>query len=256
MDEPAKIPHDASWPRGQTIQFAGVRVRRGGSEILRGIDLAFEPGRRYVLVGASGAGKSTLLRLLNRLEDPCDGEIRVGPTPLKTLPVRVVRRNVGLVFQGSRPLPGMLADNLAYPFAVRGLRPPDRSVMAGRLEEFGLDPGWLDRDASALSGGERQRLALAVALGVEPEVLGLDEPTSALDPASARRVLDGLASRCAAHGLRTIAATHDRAHAPRLGETALVLAGGRVVDQGPTAELLARVDAGIWGDIATGEVPA
>src|SRR5437588_194747 len=80
------------------------------------------------------------------------------------------------------------------------------------LDEVGLDPAWLDRDASALSGGERQRLAIATALGLEPEILALDEPTSALDPASAQKVAAALARRSES-GLRTIVVTHNREQA-------------------------------------------
>jgi len=251
MPEPARVRPRAEtvpWPRGQTLSLAGVRLRRGSAEILRGVDLAFEPGRRYVLIGPSGAGKSTLLRLLNRLEDPSGGELRIGATPLTALPVRAVRRGIGLVFQAPRPLPGTVAGNLAYPFLVQGLDPPGPDALAEALEEVGLDPGGLDRDAAGLSGGERQRLALAVALGIGPEILALDEPTSALDPAAARRVMDCLDRHARDRGLRTIVVSHHRGHAPRLGATAIVLDGGRVADQGPTAEVLARTDAAVWGD--------
>jgi ABC-type methionine transport system ATPase subunit len=233
------------WPRGQPLRLEGVRLRRGAAEVLRGIDLAFEPGRRYVVLGASGAGKSSLLRLLNRLEDPSAGRVLVGEAPLATLPVRAVRRGVGLVPQSARFLPGTVADNLAYPFEVAGRPAPPAERQAGALAEVGLDPGWLGREAAGLSGGERQRLALAVALGTDPEVLVLDEPTAALDPASARRVAECLDRRAAA-GLRTIAVCHDREHAAWLGETAVVLDAGRVVDRGPIRDVLARCDAAVW----------
>jgi putative ABC transport system ATP-binding protein len=225
--------------------LSGVHLRRGRAEVLRGVDLIFEPGRRYVLVGASGAGKSTLLRLLNRLDDPGAGEILIGETPLTSLPVRTVRRGVGFVAQAPRPLPGTLAENLSYPAQIRGFMPPARENLADSLAEVGLDQSWLDRDAAALSGGERQRLALAVALAAGPEILALDEPTSALDPASARRVAELLARRTSG-GLRTIAVTHHREHAAWLGDTAVVLDAGRVIDQGPVADVLERVDAGLW----------
>jgi putative ABC transport system ATP-binding protein len=237
---------ETSWPRGLPLRLEGVRVRRGAAEVLRGLDLAFEPGRRYVIVGPSGAGKSTLLRLLNRLDDPDAGRLRIGPTPLPSLPVRAVRTGVGLVFQAPRPLPGTVRENLLYPFEVRGRRPTADGALAGALEEVGLDPLWLDRDAQGLSGGERQRLALAVALGAGPEFLALDEPTAALDPVAARRVADLLALRSRRDGLRTIAVTHHREHAAWLGETAVVLDDGRLADLGPTAEVLARADAGLW----------
>jgi putative ABC transport system ATP-binding protein len=238
---------DSAWPRDKPFRLEGVTVRRGSNEILKGLDLAFEAGRRHVLIGASGAGKSTLLRLLNRLDDPDAGRVLAGEIPLASLPVRVVRAAVGLVFQAPRPLPGTLLENLAFPHATRGRAVPDRSRFAEVLDEVGLDPAWLDRDASALSGGERQRLAIATALGLEPEILALDEPTSALDPASAQKVAAALARRSES-GLRTIVVTHNREQAARLGDWTVRMEAGRVVDQGPTAEVLARADASVWSE--------
>lgn len=240
------LSHARSWTRGLPLRIQGVRMKRGGTEILRGVDLVFEPDRRYVVVGPSGAGKSTFLRLLNRLEDPSDGSITLGPNSLCELPVRTVRRNVGLVFQNPRPLPDTVAANLIYPYEAIGARVPAAAQLAAALEEVGLEAGWLERGAMGLSGGERQRLALAVALQANPEILALDEPTAGLDPASARGIADLLARRFEESGLRTIVVTHHREHAAWLGETAVVLGAGRVVDQGPTAEVLARSDAAVF----------
>jgi putative ABC transport system ATP-binding protein len=239
-------PPDAAWPRNRPLSLDHVVVRRGSSEILRGVDLVFEPGRRYVVVGPSGAGKSTLLRLLNRLEDPSQGAVLCGDTPLAKLPVRAVRRGVGLVFQASRLLAGTVAENLRFPFEVRALARPGSAQLEAALDEVGLPTSWLERDSAALSGGERQRLALAMALAADPEVLALDEPTAALDPSSARQLIDLLANRAIQTGLRTIAVCHQREHAAWLGDVAVVLTEGRVTDLGPTAEVLARTDAHLW----------
>jgi putative ABC transport system ATP-binding protein len=240
---------DSAWPRGRPIRLEGVTVRRGSNEIIKGLDLTFEADRRYVLIGASGAGKSTLLRLLNRLDDPDEGRVLVGEIPLASLPVQVVRAAVGLVFQAPRPLPGTLRENLGFSHVIRRRAVPEASMLAEALDEVGLDPAWLDRDASALSGGERQRLAIATALGLEPEILALDEPTSALDPAAAQRVAAALARRSES-GLRTIVVTHNREQAARLGDWTVRLEAGRVVDQGPTAEVLARADSTVWDESA------
>jgi putative ABC transport system ATP-binding protein len=242
------------WPRDVPLILDGVHARRGGASVLRGISLEFPPGSRTVVIGRSGSGKSTLLRLLNRLTEPSAGEIRIGSRPIASFPVTWLRRQVGLVFQAPRPLPGRVSDNFMYPRWVGPahlLEAPERWAEPV-LREVGLDPSWLDRDAAGLSGGERQRLALAVALQTDPAILALDEPTSALDPASARRVIELLRARSERDGLTTIAVTHSREHAAWLGDRAVVLDAGRVVDQGAIADVLGRADGASW---AGGESP-
>lgn len=236
------------WPTGLPLHLDDVTAMRGGRAVLDRVTLSFEPGTSYVLIGPSGAGKSTLLRLLNRLDDPDSGTLRIGDIPLGTLPIAAVRGGVGLVFQNPRALPGRLRDNLTFPSQARSEPPPSDDSLAASLEEVGLDPASLDRDTSGLSGGERQRLAVATALAAGPEILGLDEPTSGLDPTAARRLADLLDRRRRRDGLRPIAVTHHREHAAWLGERAVWLEAGRVVEVGPTAEVIARCDARAWAD--------
>ncbi|QDV37216.1 ABC transporter ATP-binding protein [Tautonia plasticadhaerens] len=245
---PARLHLDLpdGWPRGLPLRLEGVRVARGSAEILRGIDLELDPARRSILVGPSGSGKSTLLRLLNRLEDPSSGRILLGEEPLHAFPVRLLRRSIAVVPQDPRPLPGSIRENLLYPAEVAGIPPPTDARLADALAEFGLPADQLDRDASGLSGGERRRLAIAVALMTSPEILALDEPTAGLDPASTHRLVDALDRRARSDGLRTLVVSHDRRTAPALGEDAFVIEAGRVVDHGPTAEVLRRTDAEAW----------
>ncbi len=224
------------------LRLEAVWVRRGATDILRGINLTLEPQQRHVIIGASGSGKSTLIRLLNRLDDPDSGTITLGAVPLASWPVLELRGRIGLVLQSPRPLPGTLRANLIYPQTIAGRPPLERSLLERALAEVGLDPAGLDRDAAILSGGERQRLAIAVALARNPEILILDEPTAALDPTSARQIADLLAERTRSAGLRTIVVTHDRSLAPRLGDRGIRLDGGIVVDEGPIRDVLGRAD--------------
>jgi putative ABC transport system ATP-binding protein len=215
-------------------------LRRETTKILHDVDVTFEPKRRYVIVGPSGSGKSTLLRMLNRLEDPTSGEVLIGPTPLRNLPVGLVRRSVGLVFQAPRPLPGTVRENLEYPWSLRGRERPHDSVLHACLDRVGLEGDILDRDAQGLSGGERQRLALAMVLQNQPEILALDEPTASLDPETARTVAALLERLSRESGLRTITVCHQPDIAPWLGETVVVIEAGRVVDVGPIGPVLAQ----------------
>ena len=236
------MSREPDWVREQPIRLEHVSVQRGEVAILTDISLVLEAHHRHVILGASGSGKSTLVRLLNRLEDPDSGRIFLGERPLASLPVLTARRQIGLVMQSPRPLPGTLGDNLAYPFVVQKRPSPERTEQLEALAEVGLDPDWIDRDALPLSGGERQRLAIAVMLGMNPEMLILDEPTAALDPASARRIADLLDQRAKLQGLRTIVVTHDRALAPRLGNWGVRIAGGTVVDSGPIMDVISRAN--------------
>ena len=241
------LPHSrssAARPPDEPLILEAVSARRGGTEILHAINLSFPAGSRTTLIGPSGAGKSTLLRLLNRLSDPSEGRILLGNIPILSLPVIALRRRIGLVFQTPRPLPGTVADNLAFAHVITG--DTAERDFAESLIEVGLAPSWLDRDASGLSGGERQRLAIAVALQTRPSILGLDEPTSALDPSAARKVAEALRRRAERDGLTTIAVTHNRDQTPWLGDRTVVLEAGRVVDEGPTLDVLARADESFW----------
>ncbi len=236
------------WRVGSSLRLSNVGVRRGARWILNQVNLEFLPDRRYVILGRSGSGKSTLLRLLNRLEDPAEGAVRLGEKPLSSLSVRLVRRKIGLVFQRSRPLPGSLRDNLEYPARLAGLRLSEAEVDKA-LSEVGLAGLPPSREAATLSGGEQQRLAVAAALLLDPEILALDEPSSALDPVSTRELAELLLRRTQEHGLRTIVVTHLRENAHIFGEHAFVLDSGRVVGSGPALETAAKLqesDLGAW----------
>ena len=188
--------------------------------MLRDLSLSI-PAGSTALLGPSGSGKSTLLRLLNRLADPDAGVVRFHGTDVRELDPLELRRRVGLVPQLPAPVPGSVADNVRFGPRLEGREvdpePPVRLA--------GLDPTFLDRDASRLSVGEQQRVMLARALALEPEVLLLDEPTASLDEdakAGVEQALRGLG------GVSLVLVTHDAAQAERLAERTLRLRDGRI----------------------------
>jgi putative ABC transport system ATP-binding protein len=189
--------------------------------VLHDVSMRIEPGAT-ALLGPSGSGKSTVLRLLNRLADPEKGIVRIDGEDVRDLDVLALRRRAILVPQLPAPLPGSVADNVAYGPSLLG-----RSVDPGPLlESAGLDRSYAGRDASQLSVGEQQRVMLARALALEPEVLLLDEPTSALDEDARdeiERTLRDLADR-----VSIVLVTHDRAQAERLTERTVQIRAGRV----------------------------
>ncbi|WEB45265.1 ATP-binding cassette domain-containing protein [Streptomyces yunnanensis] len=208
-----------------------VTVRRGRAVLLDEVTCRLSAGVCTALMGPSGAGKSTLLRLLNRLEEPTAGQVRLHGRPLPDGDVLALRRRVGLV--GQQPV--LLTDHV--PDELRVGRPDLTEGQARTLlEQVGLPAAMLTRQTAGLSGGEAQRLCLARALAVGPEVLLLDEPTSALDAASAKAV-EQTVRRLVAAGLTVILASHNIAQARRIADEVLVLRAGKPVAHGAAADI-------------------
>ena len=211
-----------------------VTYSRGGEVVLRDVRARLPVGASSLL-GPSGSGKSTLLRLLNRLADPDSGRVLYEGRDVREYDPLALRREVSLVPQLPALIEGTVHDNVAY-----GPRLAGRSFNARRcLELAGLDPAYEDRDASKLSVGEQQRAMLARALALEPRVLLLDEPTSALDQAARNAVEGTLRQLRARTAISLVVVTHDIAQATRLAEYVVRIESGKVIAQGPAAELLA-----------------
>jgi putative ABC transport system ATP-binding protein len=190
---------------GDRFELIGVRVDGDDGPILSIPHARILADGLTAVVGPSGAGKSTLLRLLNRLDDPDAGEVRLDGRDVRDYDVLDLRRRVELVGQVPVTFPGTVADNLGVPDA------------GPLLERVGLPAALADRDAERLSVGEAQRMALARSLAREPEVLVLDEPTSALDP-GAKAGVERLIRSLADEGLTVVMVTHDERQADQLAD--------------------------------------
>jgi len=212
---------------GAVLRIAGLRLARGGREILRGVDLTVSAGEIVALMGLSGSGKTTLLRVVAGLERADAGEIAAP--------------RVGMVFQFHflfEHLSALENVMLAPVHVQRTGRDEAERRCRALLEQLGvgLRAGALP---SQLSGGEAQRVAIARALAVDPPLLLLDEPTASLDPARRHELGDALAG-LAGSGRTLLLTSHDddfvREHATRV----LVLADGTVVEQGDPRQVLSR----------------
>ena len=221
------------------IDIEGVNLSYGSTHVLKGIDLAIEPGELFAFLGPSGCGKTTLLRLIAGFAQADTGQVRLDGVDVALLPPW--KRDVGLVFQSYALWPHMtVARNVAFGLEERR-RPRaeiDRRVTEA-LALVGLSE-LADRRPAQLSGGQQQRVALARTIAIEPKVLLLDEPLSNLDAklrVSVRRELRALQQRL---GLTTIFVTHDQEEANTICDRVAVINAGVVQQVGTPMELYER----------------
>ncbi len=243
---PARSPAGGSaLPGGPlTISFSGVRYSYPGSTApaLRGLDLVLPSGARTALVGRSGSGKSTLVNLLLRYLEADEGQILVNGLPLDQIPVALWRAHLAFVPQRPHLFAGTLHDNigLGRPRATRReiAWAAELSGAAAFIEQLprGYETPIGERGAR-LSGGEAQRIAIARAFLQDAPVLILDEPTSCLDPVSETLIRSALSRLM--HD-RTVLIVAHRLNTVYMAEQIAVLDGGRVVELGRHAELLAH----------------
>ncbi|MGD9645038.1 MAG: amino acid ABC transporter ATP-binding protein [Pirellulales bacterium] len=231
---------------GLDIELKDVVKHYGERPVIDGVSLAIAPGETVALIGPSGGGKSTLLRCINGLHAFQKGEIRVGPHLLSAgdngaAPKQAVRRLLGMIFQDFQLFPHLTAAaNVAL--APRQVLGTDAKTALDHAHQL-LDRVGLAERAHAypdqLSGGQKQRVAIARALAMRPRGLLCDEITSALDPELKHEVLKVLED-LRREGLTLVMVTHEIGFARRAADRVVVLADGRVVEEGPPGQVIDR----------------
>jgi putative ABC transport system ATP-binding protein len=202
--------------------------------IVDSVSYSFSPEKVYTIIGPSGAGKSSLLRLLNRLDEPTSGEVFFhGRAHCDYQPCEL-RRKIGYLFQAPHIFEGTVRDNLLY--ANKDLTDADIRDLAERAQ---VKLEQVDRSTDRLSIGEKQRVAIARLLATRPEVVLLDEPTSALDPTYTDAIEQLIKAIVDAEDLTAIVVTHDPEQALRVGQEALLMVGGRLVESGEVLQVVA-----------------
>src|SRR5690606_27085954 len=211
--------------------------------VIRDISLRIGRGERVGIVGPSGSGKSSLIQLLCRFYDPQEGRITLDGVDIREIAKDELRRSLGLVLQEPFLFRGTIAENIAYAEPEATAQQIIEAAVQADCHDFilkqphGYDT-WLGERGSGLSGGERQRIGIARTLLSAPPVLILDEATSSIDATSEaliRAALDAWSARPGRGGMIAIA---HRLATLRSMDRIIVLDGGRLVEEGPPAELL------------------
>jgi iron complex transport system ATP-binding protein len=224
------------------LETSALSVGYGRCPVVSELSLAVAPGTLWAVLGPNGAGKSTLLRTVLGLVAPLGGTLRLFGTPLERWERRGLARRVAWVpqtFDGESGFTGLELTLMGRSPHQGGWGlpgPRDLAVARAVLAELGISH-LAGRVVSRLSGGERRLLLVARALAQEPDLLLLDEPTAFLDLQHQAQVLERVRARVRS-GLAAIAVLHDPNLATAFADAVLLLRDGRVLGQGPAAELL------------------
>ena len=228
------------------LEQVGVTYANG-TVALESLSLQLNRGEFAIVLGSSGAGKSTLLRTLNHLQLPTQGQVIATDVGNLTHPtaLRLHRKRTGMIFQQHQliecqsALKNVLMGRLAYHSFWRSLWPlptPDQRLALDCLARVNL----LDQaltPVKSLSGGQKQRVGIARALAQQPQLMLADEPIASLDPTSAHQILSLLRGICKGDGIAALLSLHQVEFAKQYGDRIIGLSQGRVIFDGPPADL-------------------
>jgi ABC-type transporter Mla maintaining outer membrane lipid asymmetry ATPase subunit MlaF len=232
------LPGLDRWPRDRPIiELEGIEKSFDGKSILGGIDLVCETSNTTVVMGQSGSGKSLLLRIVNGLERPDRGVVRVFGVNLAMATagqIVTVRKRIGMLFQNYALMDSLsVRDNIAFPLEQHtslSRRQIDDRVR-GLLELLGLPHAW-GLLPEELSGGMKKRVSLARALITNPELVLFDEPTTGLDPVMIEFVDQLIAKAQEEYDISSLIISHDVGSVRRLADKVAMLYDGRILQTG------------------------
>jgi len=221
-------------------ELSAVAAARTEDRVLRDIELEVKPGQCVAILGATGAGKSVLMGLIPRFYDVTGGRLLIDGVDVRRLHLNDLRRNIGLVFQESFLFSNTVAANIAFGHPTATKAQIERAAHIAAAHDFilKLPKGYdtiLGESGNSLSGGQRQRLAIARAVLLEPAILLLDDPTAAIDSETEHEIFEALDRAIA--GRTTFIVAH-RLSTLRRADRIIVMAQGRIVQQGTHAELM------------------
>jgi tungstate transport system ATP-binding protein len=226
------------------MKIENIVVQRGGVTVLDVTELNVEQGRILALIGPNGAGKSTLLLTLAGLLKPCQGRLYYQGLPVDTHAGRaILRRNAAVVFQEPLLLNTSVYKNVALGLKFRHLSNDEiKRNVENALDYFGIS-SLAKRSAKTLSGGEAKRVSLARAFAIKPLLILLDEAFNSLDPPTRETLIDDLRHILEETKITAVLALHDREETLRLAQDVTVMAGGKIIQSGTTAQIFNQPDS-------------
>lgn len=221
------------------VETIDLGQKYGERNVLKNINLKYNKGDVFAMVGYTGAGKTTLLRLLDLLETPYSGKIYFDGMDMTYNKAHrlEIRRRISFVQQKPVVFNTSVFNNVAYGLKWRKVKDIiARSKAENALELVGM-VDFKDKNAKTLSGGETQRIAIARALVTEPELLLLDEPTANLDPVSVSKIEEILTQVIREQKTTVVMTTHDMSQGQRLAGQVGVLINGEMLQVGSPNEI-------------------
>lgn len=217
-----------------------------GFEALKGINTEIQSGSFTVILGPSGAGKSTLLRLMNGLEIPTTGQVKINGQAVEARQLHRIRSRVAMVFQQfnlvarlsvvTNVLTGRLAHRSWLGSVFYLFRKDDMRIAQEALSRVALtDKAWSRADK--LSGGQQQRVGIARALAQQPKLILADEPVASLDPVSSEEIMTLLRDICHRDGITVVVNLHQVELARRFADRVIGMNNGRIVFDGSPQQM-------------------
>ena len=225
------------------IQLIRVKKRFGAKQVLDGVDLTIEPGTSLVIIGGSGTGKSVTIKSILGIITPDEGQVLIDGidvTHLRGAARDPLMRKLGMLFQGAALFDSISVwENVAFGLIQgRGMaRAKAKNIAIEKLAKVGLSEDVAYLIPSELSGGMQKRVGLARAIAADPEIIFFDEPTTGLDPIMADIINDLIISTVKDVGATALSITHDMVSARKISDKIAMLYGGKIIWQGPTAEI-------------------
>ena len=227
------------------LKLKNINVFYGDKKILDNINIEFERNKITSIIGPSGCGKTTLLKTINKiiLEEnnaQITGDIEFDGINSNNIPIEILRKNIGIVFQNPTPFPMSIYKNISYALKYYGCNKKHlENKIIDILKSVNLYDEVKDKlntSALKLSGGQKQRLCLARILSVEPNILLLDEPCSSLDIVNSEKIENTLIKL--KENYTIIIVTHNINQAKKISDNTIFMRDGKIIESGKTFEIL------------------